>query len=418
MINTHNKNFYFLTVESIRFLMLKTIVKSFLLTALLAMSFLFSFSLFASPAYEVLGNPYQSKYKKGEMIYARNIWDMQLFDQRIYLGAGNSSNRGPAQNAGRVPLIYLDLKTEKFVYEYKVAEEQVDLFKVYDKTLYIPGHDATQKWTFGNIYSKQADSKWKKHRTLENALHVYDLIVQKERFFTAVGLNKKGAVLISDNHAKSWKEYPQGSGRVYSLFQIGHEMFASRTFKRKKPDKISVSQWKAGKGFIKRKDIGLYSMFPDTKFSCGSVKVTRALSVGDSVYYLGSYKHNDHQSKPFAVYKASLVRDKIKAVKLDLEKGFIPRDIIYREGLIYVLANKQAKKNQIKVFMFEHKNLNRDLYKKKETISFNYPAFARSFEEYKGCFYFGMGSDLASSKHWKLKELKIETGDILKVCNQ
>ena len=77
---------------------------------------------------QYLGNPYMKQYKNGEGVYARNIWDMQLFEDKIYIGAGNSSNEGPAQNAGRVYVVSLDPKTAKFKYEFKIAEEQIDIF--------------------------------------------------------------------------------------------------------------------------------------------------------------------------------------------------------------------------------------------------------------------------------------------------
>ena len=37
---------------------------------------------------EHLGNPYIDKYRSGEFIYARNIWDMQVFDGDFYFGLG------------------------------------------------------------------------------------------------------------------------------------------------------------------------------------------------------------------------------------------------------------------------------------------------------------------------------------------
>ena len=72
---------------------------------------------------ETVGNPYESLYTDGEWVYARNPWDMKAFDGRLYLEAGNSSNIGPAVNAGPGPLISFDPQTETFIEELVVDEE-------------------------------------------------------------------------------------------------------------------------------------------------------------------------------------------------------------------------------------------------------------------------------------------------------
>ena len=377
--------------------------------------FLFSYLLYANSEYTLLGNPYVSKYKSEEHIYARNIWDMQLYNSKIYLGAGNSSNKGPAQNAGRVYVVSLNPKTDKFSYEYKVAEEQIDTIKVYGDTLYIPGHDATQKWTFGNIYSKE-DKKWTKHRTLPKALHVYDLVVKDNKIFTAIGLNKKGAVFISDKKAKVWDKISHGSGRVYSFLEVGDELYATKTFKIKYKNKLSVTQWlKDRNTFSSRYDLNVYKMFPNTFLRKYSIKIIKPIKFKDNAFYIGAYKHNDHQNEPFGLYQAYIKNSKLKVKKLKLESDFIPRDIIKRKDNIYILATKKINKySEIKVLKLNKNNLS----EYNVIISFKYPTFARSFEKYKDCFYFGMGSEVKSSKNWKQKELKKQTGDILKVCNK
>ncbi len=199
------------------------------MSRLLIKLFILVFSItFVYGDYTLVGNPYKKYYQDGEASYARNIWDMKLYNGKIYIGAGNSSNKGPAQNAGRVYVLSLDPTTDKFSEDYQVAEEQIDIFKIYGDVLYIPGHDATQKWTLGNIYAKK-DNKWKKYRTLPNALHVYDLAVKDGKVFTAIGLKGKGAVFISDDMEK-WKEIPHGDGRVYSFLEVGNELFAHKNF--------------------------------------------------------------------------------------------------------------------------------------------------------------------------------------------
>lgn len=52
-----------------------------------------------SSSIAVLGSPFK------KAAYARNVWDMQLFGGKIYLGHGNSSNNAPSPNAGPVQSI-------------------------------------------------------------------------------------------------------------------------------------------------------------------------------------------------------------------------------------------------------------------------------------------------------------------------
>jgi hypothetical protein len=46
---------------------------------------------------ENLGNPFTAK-----PTYARNVWDMQVFNGRLYFGHGNASNLNPSPNAGPI----------------------------------------------------------------------------------------------------------------------------------------------------------------------------------------------------------------------------------------------------------------------------------------------------------------------------
>ncbi|UCG58940.1 MAG: hypothetical protein JSU70_05395, partial [Phycisphaerales bacterium] len=103
----------------------------------------------------------QQKYRPGEWTYARNIWDMHVYDGRIYLGAGNSSDGGPVPNAGPVPIICYDPKREGFVREGTVRDEQIDAYCTHGGRLYIPGHDPMQSWDWGNLYCRQDDGRWK-----------------------------------------------------------------------------------------------------------------------------------------------------------------------------------------------------------------------------------------------------------------
>lgn len=111
-----------------------------------------------------IGNPFlQTRLNSTDLRYARNVWDMHLWDGRIYLGHGNSSNLGPAVNAGPVDVISYDPATGGFATEFSVDDEQIDKFRVVGGKLHIPGHDPRDPWELGNFYVLEK-AGWKKIR--------------------------------------------------------------------------------------------------------------------------------------------------------------------------------------------------------------------------------------------------------------
>lgn len=269
---------------------------------------------------EFLGNPYRKIYKSDAYVYARNIWDMQVFAGRVFLGAGNSSNKGPAPNAGRVPVYSFNPCNDTFQKEYTVAEEQVDRFRVINEKLYIPGHDATQKWTFGNIYSRDVSGKWKKYRNIPNALHVLDIVSFDDKLFVGLGLNNQSAIAFSTNEAKSWQVENLGFSynRIYSFLELNHKLYACKSFTppkivkkwpvHKSMEYFSVGEYIKDKGFAAREKLTPEVMFPDTYLIPNkSTKIIRSQKLGNRAIYIGAYLHYDIHSKPFAVYIATLL---------------------------------------------------------------------------------------------------------------
>ena len=77
--------------------------------------------------------------------YARNIWDMTFYDDRLFVGCGNSSNRGPAPNAGPIN-VWTYRESSGWHSEFTVDEEHIDRFDILDNVLTIPGHDSRDSW--------------------------------------------------------------------------------------------------------------------------------------------------------------------------------------------------------------------------------------------------------------------------------
>jgi len=190
-------------------------------------------ALDVSSQIETLGNPYQSDYPDGEDIYARNIWDLQVYQGKVYLGAGNSSNDGPAQNAGPVNIYSYNPVINQFSKEGEVDDEQIDLYRVLNGDLYIPGHDALERWSRGNFYRLGSDNQWDKIRNIPDAIHVYDMAYNNGKLYAALGARSGSEVAVSDDDGETWEKILLGRSRVYSFMSIAHQLFAIKSIRDK-----------------------------------------------------------------------------------------------------------------------------------------------------------------------------------------
>lgn len=221
---------------------------------------------------EFIGCPLKKAYPSGEKIYARNIWDMITFRGKIYLGGGNSSNVGPAINAGPVPLFSLNPHTGVFVLEHIVQEEQIDQMYTFDDQLYIPGHDPKAGWDLGNFYRLEQDGKWRQIRTLPGGIHNYTMAWDGERLFAGLGTNAGAMIATSQDKGSTWTTTKMPGGRVYSIFTINRKFYAAgRLMKfpkdrpRRAEDELSQLYVLDENGsFTPSKRFKLDDLFPDT----------------------------------------------------------------------------------------------------------------------------------------------------------
>ena len=374
---------------------------------------------------ELLGNPYQSQYKNGENIYARNIWDMQSYRGAIYLGAGNSSNDGPAQNAGPVPIIKFDPVAQKFIQEGIVDDEQIDVYHVFNGVLYIPGHDPRESWELGNFYRRNNNGTWVKYRNIPGALHTYSLASFEGKLFGSLGIEDGAAVSISEDQGNTWAVIPVGRSRVYGFLNIANTLYAVKRFPSliqwedemtvDEQDQYSpVYEFKAPNSFVLRKDITSENIFPNTALEDNkTTKIVRPLTVGKNSIYIGAYTHNDHQFLPFGIYIASsLVKGQVQVDKILIPDTYKPWDLRLKDSYLYVLIEDKnsGKTKIIRSPVDKLSNWN-------EVLQFSVPTFARSFEILNDDFYFGLGCEIKDAEHWKQTELRPETGQVIRIRN-
>lgn len=376
---------------------------------------------------ERLGIPYEETYPENNTVYARNVWDLQAFGGKLYIGAGNSSNRGPAVNAGPVPVMVWNPRSDEFETEFMVDDEQIDTFYPSSPDLYIPGHDPTESWQSGNIY-RLAEGQWQKYRSIPNAIHVYALSAYKQLLLAGLSLNTRGkgedassGVGISADGGKTWQNVNLEGARIYGFLQTKDSLYSTDMFLGSQYDErlakfnrqhVSVYEFDGESSFIPRQDLSIKTIFPG--FDPEGLEIFRIAKPQDwrsGTVYIGGKDHNDHQLMPFGLFYADdLSREETDVRQLEIPDDTKPWDLIVKDDTLYVLlASDKFSSTEISVIATP------DLQNWQTILKFSAPTFARSLAILDGDFYFGLGSEIKDPFDWQPKELSARTGELLRV---
>lgn len=383
---------------------------------------------------EDLGSPYSERYTKMAQLYARNVWDLQSYKGRLYIGAGNSSNLGPARNAGPVPVISWNPFKEKYQKEFVVDDEQIDLFYVFNDELFIPGHDPKESWQWGNVYRKNNEKPWQKIRNVPGAIHIYAMHQFKGVLFAGLGAIKAvpaykkhqgagSAVSISHDNGKNWENANTGGFRIHAFLEakdtlIATDVVVGPEFKKytdqlKRTDLYSAAyEFDGKKSFIRRTDISSKTLFPGINFpQFYQAKIVKPHTWKDSTVYIGGLCHNDHQFYPFGLYHAkNLSRGEVDIKSIKLPENSRIWDLLIKDGRVYILLSSDTgDSHKISVMASD------DLQEWQTVLYFYCKTFARSFEFLNGDLYFGLGCEVLNPKKWTEKDLHPQSGTILKV---
>jgi hypothetical protein len=330
---------------------------------------------------EDLGIPTEKRYPGGERIYARNPWSMKAFQGRIYIGSGNSNNKGPAPNAGPVDVVSLDPKTGKYSIEWTVPDEQIDEFRIIGSTLVIPGHDPKASWAYGEFYVRNVGGGWQKVRTIKGGIHMYDLIQKpgpasapapkgalggvdqaafpRQYMYAALGTPIGAVVGVSTDSGRTWDEHPMlGTYRARTFLYGLNDMCVSTS---------GSKAYLVTPSGTSQVPVNLFPGVPNPSAALFAAKPARFLG---TAYYLGAYAPIDHNWKSVGMFATT------------------PHDLLVYQGALYVLASDPEGSGQrIRVFS------SHDGVSFTEVLNFLAGTFARSFEVVDGDFYFGLGTE-------------------------
>jgi hypothetical protein len=341
--------------------------------------------------------------------YSKNIWDLQVFDNKIYVGQGNSSNNGIDQNAGPINIYSLDPETGLYTNEFTTSEEQINVFKIITDDLYIPGHDPTGSPTNGNFYVGNTLSAWIKNATIPNATHVYDITYYNNELFVALGVSgstNKYMAKSSDMGATWITLGIAANMRVYACFEfLGSVYFVGLIYP---PGTISIyaELYKYTSGVLTT--VNSTKLLPTSLLSSTLFYMLRAGSTisfnGYLVYILGT-TYNDHQMKHKYLCKTNDLSVNASLVVFP-EENYIPIDVLKRDTELYVIGHVIDGSNYINIIF---KTL--DLVTWIEVARVINQTFAMSFEELNGDFYLGLGTYESAT----VLNVPVDTGKIIRL---
>ncbi|HEX8904079.1 MAG TPA: hypothetical protein VF771_04515 [Longimicrobiaceae bacterium] len=322
---------------------------------------------------ELVGAPFDKP-----SLYARNVWDMQLFGGRIYLGHGDS-----VDNWGPIPIWSLDPATGALRQEYTVDDEQVDLFRVLDGELYVPGHDPRDPdWSYGEFYRLEPGG-WVEHRTIPHGLHNFDLAMRGGRLYAALGgegIRGEETVLVSDDRGETWRVVTDEVRRVYAFFELGGELYGAPMLRRAANRTLLRLRGDRFEGTMVNGTALLPGIVPDS-----SGRMVRPTTFRGALVYVVA--RNTFGWVPVAL---AVTRDLAEVRRVELpDPGAVPYDLLVRGDSLFALAAAPAAGGGFTVEV----HATADLVHWREVLRFQAPTFARSFEESGGDFFFGLGCD-------------------------
>lgn len=321
---------------------------------------------------------------------ASNIWDLAVYNGRLFLGCGDyNENSGPTP-VYSFPLSNFWTPTLEAILE----TEAVTRFHLLTQGLAVSSTDPTTSWTEGNFFLREdAQGSWK---TVEipYAVHNFSLVEHGEELFCALGVKPDTPVtpvMKSVDGGKTWQKLsffkdgecfdPAARGsefcRAYDFVSCGETLYVSLLLKREQGTEFAFYRYEE-KGFVYhaslQNKVGLSRALPFARPFGGIV------SFADRVYLTSG--------------KLFVSEDLDNFSELVLEDFAAVWDLWVEDGTLFVLTSLPMEdgKYTIKVFCARE-----DAPQKfSELFSFKYELPCRSMAKEEDVFYFGTDSSFAT----------------------
>ncbi len=339
-----------------------------------------------------IGIPSQERFSTGEK--ARCVWDIKLWDGKLYVGGGDYS-----KNTGPTDIWVYDLQDKEWKSSGRVPDEAVARFNVIGGNLIAPGIDPKEDWSVGNYY-KLEQGEWVTHRVLPKAIHTFDMIEYKGLIVAGIG-NDGGyyPALISYDNGESFSQmnfYKAGElyditeyeySRTQELFVFKDNLYAIVYHKLEVKFKLELFEYNNGAFHFVRQA----NDFCNNNLSLNLLNAKAELN--DKFFFSSNYLYVGDNISEFS------------KVQLPNDEKTSQFKII--DGKLHLLCYKEnnEKDGSYTVTMYVSQSGTDDF---NEAFSLEYAVPPLCFEKAGDTFYLGMGDkNKTNEKNGAVLEIKI-----------
>ena len=351
---------------------------------------------------QYLGNKMADDRKRGR---ARNIWDLQAYNGRIYLGGGST-----VQNAGPVNVWAYDPATARFHKAYTVPEEAIELFLVFDGDLYIPAADPTS----GDInkFYRLSGGVWTQAMGGPELAHVRDLNWRSGKLVgvgNARGVKTKTSAIVSLDRGLTFQAattpdtLEKWDNWFYSLFEYQGILFTSSLRLTPTRNETSILTFNdATNHFELNSTYSTDDFLPvtgDPTHNHTTMRLWMPVEYKDLLVYAVKtycvfrrcYEDLYTQSYGFFV-KAGLTSAPVPVTFPD--GASVGEDVLVKDGVLYALANRRLAPDEHVIYVYRTLNPAADGGSAwEEVVHFTCSNKARSFEFLGSTLYLGLGHE-------------------------
>jgi hypothetical protein len=324
---------------------------------------------------ELLGNPFLEK-----PLMARNVWDMKVFDERLYFGHGDA-----VANSGPIKLWRYDTNSKQFISDFTVDDESIHDFDVVGNQLLIAGYDPREAWDLGNFYRLE-DGVWHKHRTIPWGIHAYQVIEFDGKLFVGLGTDHlHPSLLSSSDQGLTWLDATgkQFLDRAFNkLIVLNRQLYATGL--------LEAGTVKLENGVFVDANIPIERIAPGVTPDAPMIISKLEHFNNGVVYTVGTrqmYTTDPGEERYEPIAKAAFFSSNFQdTVPIPLPKDSFPTDILLKDAQVLILTHRKLEAGFENIVIESS-----DARSWKETLRFSSSSFARSFEFLNSQFYFGLG---------------------------